>query len=347
MAIMRILFVGESWRGSCARSIKEALIDQNKIYIDEVSEESCYKFTQNLFLKLIHRLFKPLYRREFNRSILHKIRSTKPDIFMVYKGYTVASHLIQEIKKLGVKTVNIYPDCSPSGHGVTHQKAVGQYDLVISTKIFHPALWHNLYSYKNRCVFVPQGYDPALHYFNDIPSFFKVDIVLIATFRVQYGDLMIEFAKKINDREISVTIGGYGWDAIRKELPQHWHLTGAVSGHEYVSLLRSAKICIAPLHEHQSEKRLGDVDTTRTYELAAANCFFIHRRTEFVEQLYQGVGLPLFDSAAELADITKYYLTRDDERKKITELAHHKAVPAYSTHARAAEIVSILKQELL
>jgi hypothetical protein len=41
--------------------------------------------------------------------------------------------------------VNIYPDLSPPAHGEQHKKAVGQYDLVISKKPFHPAIWGDLW----------------------------------------------------------------------------------------------------------------------------------------------------------------------------------------------------------
>ena len=63
-------------------------------------------------------------------------------------------------------------------------------------------------------------------------------------------------------------------------------------------------------------------------------------------QLYQGVDLPMFDSASELADKIRYFLIHDEQRKKITALAHRKAVPAYSNHARAEEIVSIIRLKI-
>ena len=36
---MRILFVGESWLGSCARSLKEAMTRQPGVDLDEVNED--------------------------------------------------------------------------------------------------------------------------------------------------------------------------------------------------------------------------------------------------------------------------------------------------------------------
>ena len=59
----------------------------------------------------------------------------------------------------------------------------------------------------------------------------------------------------------------------------------------------------------------GDEDTTRTYELAAAHCFFIHRRTDFVKTLYSEADeVPMYDAPEELAEKILYYLSRPDER---------------------------------
>lgn len=347
--MINILFVGETWLGSCARSMKEALTALDTTIVHEISEEACYPRAQSFGLKLIHRMLKRFYRREFNRMILSKIRATRPDVFMVYKGHSVHVDLLQAMQSLGVLTVNIYPDCSPHNHGIAHREAVGKYDLVVSTKIFHPPHWDTVFGYKNQCVFVPQGYDASLHYFNQPASEFKFDVVLIATFRAEYGKLMIELGQILEEKNIRVVIGGHGWEDIREQLPNHWNFVGAVHGHAYVSLLRSAKICIAPVHVYApslQQNQFDDVDTTRTYELAASNCFFIHRRTAFVMQLYQGVDLPMFDSASELADKIRYFLIHDEQRKKITALAHRKAVPAYSNHARAEEIVSIIRLKI-
>jgi spore maturation protein CgeB len=88
----------------------------------------------------------------------------------------------------------------------------------------------------------------------------------------------------------------------------------------------------------------GDEDTTRTYELAAAHCFFIHRRTRYVQTLYDEAGeVPIYDTPDELcAKIERY---RDDarERDRMATNAHRRAVPAYSLDDHAARIVEILR----
>jgi spore maturation protein CgeB len=251
---------------------------------------------------------------------------------------------------MGIKTINIYPDCSAFAHGAAHRKAVGAYDLVISTKIYHKDIWHTQYGYTNQCLFVPQGYDPALHLNQSSPSQFRFDVVLIATYREEYGRLIMEFASSLGHNALRVAIGGYGWEALRQNLPRDWTFTGPMQGASYVSLLRSGKICVAPLTRTviiDGKQHLGDVDTTRTYELPAAHCFFIHQRTDYAMSLYGDAGVPMFDDGVELANQVKLYLNDDAARVQIASAAHRAAVPAHSLDSRAQEIVDIMRREIV
>ena len=346
---MRVLFIGESWLGSCARSLKEALGRRAEVELDEVNEDAWFPRPRARLLRALNRLTAPSYRREFGAHVLDRVRRQQPDVVVVYKGFAVRPELLAAIRDLGPVIVNVYPDFSPHAYGHAHRQAVGAYDIVISTKPFHPALWKQTYGYDNRCVFVPQGYDPALHLASNPPSEFLFDLVLVATYRATYGELMVELAQRLGDRDLSVAVGGNGWGAIQDRLPRHWCFPGAVQGRGYVSLLRQGKICIAPLtHERliDGHRQPGDVDTTRTYELPAAHCFFIHQRTDYARGLYGEDEVPMYEGAAELAAMVRHYLGHEDERVRMAATAHRRAVPAYSLDQRASEIVHILQREL-
>src|SRR5262249_31741518 len=118
----------------------------------------------------------------------------------------------------------------------------------------------------------------------------------------------------------------------------------------YIEWLRSGKICIAPLTQGGPSAGInypGDVDTTRTYELAAAHCFFIHKKTDYVCKLYdEQHEVPMYVSAEELADKIRYFLSRPDERLRMAAAAHDRAVPRYSLDCRAEDIVILLKRFL-
>ncbi|WP_419481745.1 glycosyltransferase family protein [Dokdonella sp.] len=343
---MKILFVGETWLGSCARSLREALARRPDLELDDLSEDAWFPRPTSVWLRVLNRITASAYHRELTRHILDRVSKQPPDVLVAYKGYHLHPELLQLLRTAGIPTVNVYPDNSPHGHGAAHREAVGLYDLVISSKPFHQELWPTVYGYRNRCVYVPQGYDPSLHLLTHAPDRFRFDVVMVATLREQYRDLMIDLAAELGASDISVAVGGKGWETLRKQLPAHWHILGDAKGRYYTSALRLGRICIAPLHREMivgGTHQPGDVDTTRSYELAAAHCFFIHRRTAFLQTVYdESTEVPMFDNAHELADKIRYYLAHPEERLEMSAAAHARAVPAYSMDQRAEAIVAHL-----
>jgi Glycosyl transferases group 1 len=343
---MRLLFVGESWLGSCARSLKEALARRSDVTVDEVNEDLYIPRPRARWLRAIARLLRSAYRRELYGQVLYRVDVFKPDIVVFYKGGPIEAAFVRHLRSLGCKVANVYPDCSPHAHGAQHKTAVGVYDLVISTKSFHPARWRSLYGYSNRCVFVPQGYDPQLHLVSTPPGDARFDVVMVATWRPEYGELMEQLGRLLAGRDISVAIGGHGWGAHQNGLPSHWTFPGGVQGSGYVELLRRGRICVAPLTRDviiNGVRQPGDEDTTRTYELAAAHCFFIHRRTELLQSLYdEATEVPMYDTAEELADKILHFLPLHRERALMASAAHRRAVPAYGLDSRARDVAAAL-----
>ena len=349
---MKILFVGESWLGSCARSLREALARNPAVTLDEINEETFFPKHRAKWLRGVHRLLGPQYRRELGCAIVSRVLRLQPDVLMVYKGNPIDAALLQRIKHASpsVITVNVYPDCSPHAHGARHREAVGEYDIVISTKPYHPELWATTYGYRNACRFVPQGYDSALHLVDELPAKASLDITMVATWRPEYHRLMLSLARELGGSPITVGIGGNGWAVHAGDLPAHWQLPGELTGQSYIQFLRSGRICIAPLNREvniNGHVQPGDVDTTRSYELAAAHCFFLHQRTSYIQTVYDELTeVPMFDDAAELAGHIRHYLAHPDERVGFALRAHKRAVPEYSVDVRAAAVIDRIEKAM-
>ncbi len=347
---MNILFVGESWLGSCARSLKEALARNPEVLLDEINEEAFLPKHRTKWLRGVHRLLDPQYRRELGEAVVVRVRNLRPDVVMAYKGNPIDVALLQRIKLAlpGVLTVNVYPDCSPHAHGASHREAVGKYDLVISTKPYHRDIWTTTYGYRNACRFVPQGYDPALHLVDEPTAAAELDIAMVATWRPEYHRLMLGFARELQGSAITVGIGGNGWAAHASDFPAGWCFPGELTGRSYIRFLRSGRICIAPLNREvniNGQAQPGDVDTTRSYELAAAHCFFLHQRTPYIQMIYDEASeVPMFENAAELAAHVRDFLQRADDRAAFAIRAHRRAVPHYSMDARAAAVVRTIQE---
>lgn len=344
----RILFIGETWQGSSARSLREALALQPKVVISDIGEDHFLPSYRHLPLRIANRLLRPLQRRELQSAVLRAMSGFDLDAIVVYKGAGIGSGLIEEIRRSGIPAINVFPDYSPHAYGRWLQDAMGCYDLVISTKPFHPQLWQSVYGYRNPCVCVPHGYDPGVHYWADSSPSQAYDVALCATWRPEYHRLMRSFADALGDDPVSVAVAGPGWPAHRDQLPRHWQYVGPRVGRAYGEFLRSARIAIAPVNREvviRGVKQHGDEDTTRTYELAAAHCFFLHQRTDYVATVYDEHNeVPLWSDATELAGLVRRWLPNEAGRRLMAARAHARAVPAYAIPQRAASVLQHIEQ---
>jgi hypothetical protein len=346
----RLLFVGEAWKGSSARSMREALESLQAVAVSEVDPGHYFPSYRSVVMRGANRLLRPLQCRELEHRILHLLRRVSPDVFFAYKGYGISRHLVRRMKAEGVLTVNFFPDCSPHAHGRGLSRALGEYDLVVSAKPFHPGGWQHVFGYRNACVCVPHGYDPAVHYWPTAPSGQVLDVVLAATWRPEYHKLMLDFAAEVREGSWQVGLAGKGWSAHRGEFPRHWSFAPSATGREYGTFLRSGRIAIAPVQRELvvgGKRQPGDEDTTRTYELAAAHCFFLHRRTGYVQTVFdERTEVPLWDDARELVALVRHYLPREAERRAMAAAAHTRAVPEYSVANRAVQVIAHVRAEL-
>lgn len=351
-APMKILFVGETWKGSSARSLREALAVLPGITLDEIGEDHYFPRGRSMAVRVANRVLRPWHQRELAREIATKLDAFKPDVLMVYKGSGVAAEVVQGARQSGVYTVNVFPDCSPHAHGAQLRASVGAYDLVVSTKPFHPADWRSTYGYRNPCVFVPHGYDPAVHYWPDAPDSSQqiFDLVMVSGWRPQYHELLRQLARHEVMQALRVGLAGPGWLERAHEFPRTWTISPGLHGKAYGEFLRQGKIVIAPVHRElmlNGVRQPGDEDTTRTYELAAAGCFFLHCRTPYAKTVFDEASeVPMWNDADELADLIARYLPLENERRTMAARAHARAVTAYSIPSRAAQVLRVVSESM-
>lgn len=341
-----ILFIGESWLGSCARSLREALVRSGEP-VEEISVDSVFPKWRSRPLRAALRLGAPFVARDFRRLVLEKLEQMVPALVLIYKGSQVGKDLVNEIRQKGSYAVNVYPDYSPLVYGKTLREAIGVYDLVVSTKHWHPSAWHNVFGYTNRCEFVPHGYDPDLHY-QPVEELAPqpIDVLLVATYRAEYGDLMLALAKIPGMRALRLELHGHGWGRILEVLPPSWRVGREVHGHAYRRLVSSAKVCIAPMTRDvvvDGKRYPGDDDTTRTYELPAMGAFFIHRRTPYVQSLFEeNSEVLMYDNTLELAEHIRWALENPERRLSMRKAAQRRSVPRDSLDQRAKALLQLL-----
>jgi hypothetical protein len=348
--MLKILFVGETWKGSSARSLRESLNKLPEVIIDEVGEDHYTPKYRSLILRIFNRILKPFQINDLARDINGKIIAMKPDVLLIYKGSAVRADFVIAAKAKGILTVNVFPDYSPHSYGKSLQKAMGEYDLVISTKPFHPDSWQTIYGYTNNCECIPHGYDPEVHYWSEPSQEQDFDVILAASWRAEYHELMLSLANLVGNLNLRIGVAGTGWQNQQSDFPKDWVFAGPLYGRAYGDWVRRGKIAIAPLHTRvivAGVHQPGDVDTTRSYELAAANCFFLHKRTTYIQTVYdEKTEVPMWDNTEELAQLIREYIPLQSKRLEMTAKAHLRAVPAYSVPTRSQKVLELIQNQL-
>ena len=330
--------------------MREALSRLPGVSVADIAEDRYRPIYRGLPLRVMNRLLRPWQERELFDAVRRALRGKTFDALVVYKGNLVGPALVEEAKRRGILTVNIFPDYSPHAYGSALKDAMGRYDLVISTKPFHPALWKSVYGYDNKCVLVPHGYDSAVHLWDDPAPMDAVDVAICATWRPEYHRWMMELGRLIGNENISMAVAGFGWESRMRDLPAHWRCAGLREGRAYGDFLRSARVVIAPVNREviiRGVRQPGDEDTIRTYELAAMRCFFLHQRTDYAKTVYdERREVPLWSDAQELAALIRRYLPDEPLRRSMADAAHARAVPAYSFEHRARDVAREIEAHL-
>ena len=126
------------------------------------------------------------------------------------------------MKARGVLTVNCLPRLLSSRVRTRAvRRSIGEFDLVVSTKPFHPGGWQHFYGYRNTFVCVPHCYDPTVHYWPTAPASQVLDVVL-AELATGISQAHARF-REGNARHVMLS---RGWRALAggqsPDFPPHW-----------------------------------------------------------------------------------------------------------------------------
>lgn len=341
---MKLLYAGHFGSGLSGRSMKDAFGRMKRVDLEEFDLDNYVPVGRSFRTRLVYKFIREWQMADLRKMLIERARYVKPDAIITTKGSALDVPTIRTLQKEIAPVFNRWPDASPHAHGPMIREAVGEYDAVFSTKRHHPEMWTSGYGYTNPCYHVAHGYCADLHLYDEDPDPEQqdYDVVMIASGRALYYEVMKEFAGALGGRKIKVALGGSGWDKFPGGLPDGFENIGARFGRAYTDWLRRGKIVIAPVTTEvvvDGKPTRGDEVTARTYQCPAARVFFIHTRTDEAQDMYdEDREVPMFSDGKELAEKVLHYLDHPEERTQLAAAAHARAVPAFSHDARAAEI---------
>ncbi|RDI55814.1 CgeB family protein [Nocardia mexicana] len=332
---MRILFVGDDWVGSNARSLADGFrqAGHEVVVVDTTAVTLPPRLSPPwVYAKVAHRRA-PWRVADVHDEIDYLAADFAPDMVFAFK----AVHLDQA-RLLSVPAalhVHYSPDdvANPENISADYLAHEANWDLIVTTKR------HNVPELRERGVgsvaFVSSAYDPAWHH----PAARRGDRFLtgfIGACRPDRRGLLVDLAREYGG---GLAVYGPGW---RRVAPL-WRTGAAVRGPVYGEHFSVAVAAVtANLVLLNSANR--DTHTCRSYEIPAAGGLFVGERTEeHAALLAEDTECFLFSSTAELRDILTRCARHPDQAIKVAEAGYRRITAGRHRYLdRAREIVEAI-----
>jgi spore maturation protein CgeB len=339
--MLRILFSGDNWYGSNARSCADGLRRLGCDVLD-IDSHTFIPQVRDFTSRVVRRLLSFRLVNELNNFILTTAEQYRPDIFFAFKGNYIHASTLMRLSSSGIALYNYYPDTSAFTHGKWLPQSLPAYDCVFYTKPF----WYSDVMKHIRLkagLFLPHGYDVGLHRPVELSARDTVDygcdVSFIAT-HTRYKEKLLEDLICLRPG-LNLCIWGGGWTKRCESRALRRCIKGfPLLGERYVRAIQAARINLAIMSGPVSGASSGDLTTSRTYTIPASGGFMLHERNPEVLGLYkEGEEMACFDSARELAEKIDYYIAHTVERERVSQAGHARCTPSYSYDNRVTEIL--------
>jgi spore maturation protein CgeB len=272
---------------------------------------------------------------EINATTLHAAREFKPAVVWADKQEYLHPETIQELRRLGAKTVHFTPDPYFSlGWKRTRlmDEAMEAFDALVYCKSYERAQYESV---GKPVVYMPLGYCDEVH--RPLPSEdarWQCTVGFLGGWEPRREQLL----HAVTGAGVDLKIWGGYWEFLRdgKWTPRRHIILRQLAGKEDFHFHRDESLSRA----HQGEEVYGDdyaraltgsgiglgflrkvcpdQHTTRTFEIPACGSMLLADRTEEHQEFFEeGREAEFFASCEELIDKVKFYSCNEAVRKRI------------------------------
>lgn len=281
----------------------------------------------------------PIINR-INRDLVRKIEENKYDFVFIYRGTHIFPETISYMRSLGSMVFG-YNNDDPFGHDYTRYF----WRHFIESVPFYNHIF--VYRDKNIVDYSQLGYTQTSllrSYFISSKNFIIQDIETSRytsdiSFVGHYeNDGRDDFLKTILDLGINLKLFGPEWDQSKhyKFFVRKCGFIKSATGLDYNLALNSTKIALVFL-----SKLNNDTYTRRCFEIPAAGTFMLATYTDDLNNLFrEGIEADYFRNQNEMVKKIKYYLSHDEERKKIAVAGRNRLLrEGHEIKDRARQII--------
>ncbi|EFV14039.1 CgeB family protein [Segniliparus rugosus] len=334
---MKILFAGDDWYGSNARSLADGfrmaghdvvVVDTTAVTLPRRGTPSwCYaKATGRRDPRTVHAT---------HDQLAAAASAFRPDLFVAYKSIYLDQERLLSLPVPLKAHYSADDTANPDNTTPEYLASESRWDAIVTTKA------HNVEELRDRgardVIFVLSAYDPAWHRPMARRGARSYIAGFVGALRPDRADLLRGLAGRYRER---FYLAGPGW---RRDLASR--MSGAqIDGAQYGERLSSAiGSILANLVLLNSANR--DTHTCRTFEVPAAGGLFVGQRTdEHLALFADGDEAFLFESEGELAEILERVAAHPDHARAVAERGHRAVVRGrHSYRDRAETIVARLR----
>ena len=298
-------------------------------------------FPNNLFGRIQNRFLLGPVINLINQDLIDCVETLQPDIVLCYRALPIKKETIQLLTSKDRVLVcynndNAYGQLSDKAYWRLFKEAVPYYDLHLA---YRDSDVKHLGSDVNSYVLHPHNM-PWLHRVlpkNELIGW-ESDICFLGHFepdrrKVELNTLM----KRVS---ASYRLHGSFWDKNSSGMAWNGMDTTELQGEDYVRALNATKIALVFFSTWNA-----DTFTRRVFEIPACGAMMLSQRTEIMQSLYvEDKEAVYFSSANELVDKARFYLTHDDERRRIAEAGRLRCIlSGYDIYSRMREWISVVE----
>lgn len=339
---MKVLIPGFFWRGSRELSYKNAF-EKNGCFVlpfnlDEFFKSKYKSGTGGFLNKVFSRILRLRNLRKFNKAFVSYAIEQNPDLIFILKGSEINPASLREIKRWCTCLVfqlnpdDFFPPRYPANRWRWVKESIQLYDCIFTHKTY--SLRRELIENgANRVEYLPFGYDDEINRPAELSATekeqYKADIVFAGSPEKERNEIL----EKVAEAGYDLKVYGNGWDKISKSSKlQRCLAKKPVYSEEMAKVYAGAKIVLAFM-------RRGDRDLSnpRMFEVPACGGFMMVERTREVLRFFEdGKEVVCFDNFDELKKKLDFYLSHDDERRKIASCGREKMQKENWTYERRA-----------
>jgi len=331
--VTRVLLVGEIMRNNVGWSFATLLpaMGYQAVVVNDRNFFLCDTLT--LFTRLLSRVSTPLQALRYAAALRRVASRTQPDLVLVLKGSRIRRSTLEAIhRSTGAPIVNyLLDDYFPLNSRAIPEymrECIPAYDLIATSKRYNvPEL---LAAGARRAIFVRSAYDPRAHHPIQPTALdrqrFGADVLFVGTYERDRAAMLETLAEQVDAR---IAVYGNGWQAIPSASPLYPFVQRRpLYGRNKLLAFATCKVGLCFLR-----KANRDTYTDRSFEIPTTGAFMLAERSSEHALLFdEGEEIACFESADELVQKVRYYLSHDDHRVRIAAAGHRRLLAGHHTY---------------